>query len=120
MARAAIDHVVRECLAKDPESRWQNAADVARELRWIASSASGTSPATPVNLRRRWRARLLWSVVAAALLGALAWANLGAPAPARTRRSYVPPPAEAGSDFPGDFLRPPTFETGGAAPTVRA
>src|SRR5713226_61600 len=36
MAPAALDHVVHECLAKDPESRWQNAADVARELRWIA------------------------------------------------------------------------------------
>src|SRR5229473_803438 len=45
MAPAALDHVVRECLAKDPESRWQNAADIARELRWIASGGSGISAA---------------------------------------------------------------------------
>src|SRR3979490_434035 len=38
LAPAALDQVVHECLAKDPDSRWQNAADVARELRWIASS----------------------------------------------------------------------------------
>src|SRR6202171_4934622 len=53
MAPAALDHVVQECLAKDPESRWQNAADVARELRWIASSGSGIGPAPAVHLRRR-------------------------------------------------------------------
>ena len=30
MAPAAVDHVVQECIAKDPEARWQSAADVAR------------------------------------------------------------------------------------------
>ena len=32
-APAGLDHVVHGCLAKDPEERWQSAADVARELR---------------------------------------------------------------------------------------
>src|SRR6185436_20032694 len=38
---SAFDHVVTTCLAKDPDERWQSAADVARELKWIASSGSG-------------------------------------------------------------------------------
>ena len=38
---AALDHVVRECLVKDPELRWQSAADIARELRWIQTQRVG-------------------------------------------------------------------------------
>src|SRR5262252_4319753 len=32
MSPAALDRVVRTCLAKDPEERWQSAADIKREL----------------------------------------------------------------------------------------
>src|SRR5262249_18541895 len=32
----ALDRLVKLCLAKDPEHRWQSAGDLARELRWIA------------------------------------------------------------------------------------
>ena len=37
---AALDHVVSDCLAKDPDERWQSAADIARELKWVARAAS--------------------------------------------------------------------------------
>ena len=36
----ALDHVVRRCLAKQPEDRWQHAGDVMRELRWVADGTS--------------------------------------------------------------------------------
>ena len=38
MAPPALDRLVRTCLAKDPDERWQSAHDVAAELRWIASA----------------------------------------------------------------------------------
>ena len=38
----ALERVVRTCLAKDPDERWQSAGDLARELRWIAQDASGS------------------------------------------------------------------------------
>jgi tRNA A-37 threonylcarbamoyl transferase component Bud32/Tol biopolymer transport system component len=31
-----LEHVVARCLAKQPDDRWQTAADLKRELRWIA------------------------------------------------------------------------------------
>src|SRR6266542_3514579 len=34
-APPALDRVVRTCLAKDPEDRWQAAGDVAKELKWV-------------------------------------------------------------------------------------
>ena len=39
MAPPALDRLVKTCLAKDPEERWQSAHDVAAELKWIAEYA---------------------------------------------------------------------------------
>ncbi len=76
MSPPALDRVVKKCLAKDPEDRWQNAADLASELKWIAESGSQAGVAAPVVASRRKRERL--GRVSAALLGAagalaLAW-----------------------------------------------
>src|SRR5262249_33294170 len=75
MSPPALDRVVRTCLAKDPEDRWQSAADVARELKWIAegSSAGVAAPAAGVASRRNregraWIGALLLVGAAAALL----------------------------------------------------
>ena len=39
LASPLVDHIVRRCLAKDPDERWQAASDVMRELKWIADAA---------------------------------------------------------------------------------
>src|ERR1051325_7961583 len=36
MTPPALEHVIAKCLAKEPEARWQSAADIATELEWIA------------------------------------------------------------------------------------
>jgi len=73
MTPPALDRVVRTCLAKDPEDRWQSAGDVAKELRWIAEgSAAGVAAPGPVSSRRRNRERAAWAVAALALAAA-AW-----------------------------------------------
>src|SRR5205807_2236169 len=36
----ALERVVKKCLAKDPDERWQNASDLASELSWIAEGGS--------------------------------------------------------------------------------
>jgi serine/threonine-protein kinase len=40
MTPAALDRIVRRCLAKDAEDRWQTARDLALELKWIGESGS--------------------------------------------------------------------------------
>src|SRR4029453_2482604 len=50
----ALDHVARKCLAKNPEDRWQSAADLRSELRWIADG-SQSGVAGPGVSRRRAR-----------------------------------------------------------------
>jgi Tol biopolymer transport system component len=98
LAPGTLDHVVRKCMAKDPDERWQSAADIASELRW-ASETSGamTSPPRPVvaENRRRPAPRVL-AGLALLLLGLAAGFGLArvrrAPLPAeRSVFSIVPP-----------------------------
>jgi Tol biopolymer transport system component len=35
LAPPALDRIVRTCLAKDPDDRWQSARDLQRELQWV-------------------------------------------------------------------------------------
>jgi eukaryotic-like serine/threonine-protein kinase len=49
----ALERVVKKCLAKDPEERWQNAGDLASELRWISESGSQSGAAVPAPVRSR-------------------------------------------------------------------
>src|SRR5439155_18666914 len=74
MAPPALDHVIRGCLGKDPDGRWQSASDIARELRWISSSGSSQ---TGIPALAHWTAlyweRAAWIAVAVGLLAVTAW-----------------------------------------------
>ncbi|HTO76566.1 MAG TPA: protein kinase [Thermoanaerobaculia bacterium] len=95
MVPPALDRVVRTCLAKDPEDRWQSAHDIAAELKWISegSQAGIAAPAT-VSTRRRSRERIAWAGFALATLAAIAL-GVGylrrAPAAARATRFEIVP-----------------------------
>ena len=60
MAPPALERVVRQCLAKDPDERWQSASDLARELKWIADSGSQTAASTAVPVPPTKSGRLGW------------------------------------------------------------
>jgi eukaryotic-like serine/threonine-protein kinase len=74
MTPPALEHVVRKCLAKDPEDRWQSAHDVAGELGWVGQSGSAASGLAPVALRSRRRA---WLAALAVLPLAVLLVGLG-------------------------------------------
>jgi Tol biopolymer transport system component len=57
----ALEHVVRKCLAKDPNDRWQSAHDIAEELKWISEAGSQAGVAAPLIARKKSRERLGWS-----------------------------------------------------------
>jgi serine/threonine protein kinase len=52
MAPPALQQVVKSCLAKDPDDRFQTAHDVKLQLRWIAE-ASSSQLAAPAAIRSR-------------------------------------------------------------------
>ena len=68
----AFERVVRMCLAKDPDERWQSAHDVAAELKWIGTTSTETiGPGAKRRARRAWlRGAALLAL--GLLLGALA------------------------------------------------
>ena len=76
MTPPALDHIVRKCLEKDPDDRWQSASDVSGQLRWVAESSSAAGIPAVVATRRRARSRLAWIVAAAASLGLVGMAFL--------------------------------------------
>ena len=75
-ASPALDRLVRKCLAKSPDDRWQNAGDLFSELEWILETGSEAGVPAPVAAKRRSRERMAWFAVglAAVLLAAsLVW-----------------------------------------------
>jgi eukaryotic-like serine/threonine-protein kinase len=52
-AHLSLDHVLRRCLEKDRERRWQNIRDVTGELRWIAEQpVAPAAAASPARINR--------------------------------------------------------------------
>src|SRR5262245_16750163 len=70
VAPAALDRLIRKCLAKDPDKRWQSAHDVASELEWLAGerTPSGSVAGAEPGLRRR-RGPIAWLATLAVLGG---------------------------------------------------
>ena len=74
MSPPALDRVVKVCLAKDPDERFQSVHDLKLQLKWIAEGGSQTGVPAPVAAKRKNRERAL---AAAALVFALAALALG-------------------------------------------
>ena len=79
LAPRALDHIVRRCLAKDPDDRWQSARDLALELKALSAldpSSQSSAAALPVPRRKNSRELLAWAIATLALLAAVAVALL--------------------------------------------
>jgi len=100
MTPPALDRVVKKCLAKEPEDRWQSARDLTDELKWIAAetvshATPAAAPATPARMWLRWVAiSAVACLVAAAVAALLAWFFRPAAPKAVTRFSIFLPPGQ--------------------------
>jgi serine/threonine-protein kinase len=107
MTPPALDRVVRKCLAKEPEKRWQAASDVCDELKWIAEGGSQVTlvVATPMKgiraLGRRALILSLGTLLLGAFVASLATWNLKPSPPQPVSRTVITlPPGQklAGMD----------------------
>lgn len=108
MTPAALDRVVRTCLAKDPDNRLQSVQDLRLELEWLRDAVAEPSESATSAPPAGWRRALPWALFATVLvLALLAWVlRTGAnnALPAEPVRLQIPLPT-----------KPPMRLTGGLA-----
>jgi serine/threonine protein kinase/Tol biopolymer transport system component len=115
MVPPALDRVVKRCLAKNREDRWQTMRDLSHELTWIKEASaqgllsqtaggqagtqglSGAEGPAPPKLRERlaWGAAAAILVAFLGILGVLVFRNNSIPATAPSIRFSVPEPENA-------------------------
>ena len=101
-----LEPVLRRCLAKDPDDRWQSAAD----LRWALRQARPIEASAAASSRSRLTFAA-WSAagVLAVALAAVTWALWPKPAPAGQSQRFsiaAPPDTDFTFIFPGAAISP--------------
>src|SRR5262245_8417009 len=98
-----LDRVVKKCLAKQPDERWQSATDLHDALKWIAEGTGGVSAA---NVPTRSHSRWVWALGGAAAAALVALGARGAvtfrraaPEPIITRLDVITPPTSDAFSF---------------------
>ncbi len=108
--------MVKRCLSKDPEERWQTARDLTSELKWIAeaggaisATAAGAETAGPKSIARGRRRELIVRALAvaflvAAIVSAVSYLRL-VRTPARAIIAEILPPEKAQFNFHSEPAR---------------
>ena len=111
MTPPALDRVVKKCLAKDADDRWQTARDLWHELKWIVEGGgeAGAAPEAKAAVAKGWRQALpvgLVAIVSLAVGAAMgAWMlrptpPLTAQAPAHVTITLPPGDRLAAREYP--------------------
>ncbi len=110
----ALERVIKKCLVKDPDARWQSAGDLASELKWISEGAASDVSAPPSDLAKK-SVLLPWAVAATALIAAVILALLhfaGREAKPMVR-TQIAPSNKLEFNFVGDTGGPPVISPDG-------
>jgi Tol biopolymer transport system component/predicted Ser/Thr protein kinase len=102
MTPPAVDRVVKRCLAKEPDDRWQTARDLEMELKWIVEGGPQSGVNVAAVAQQNLKTRIVWITAAVAtLVAALITAVIyfrQSPVEARAVRFTVAAPEK--QDFP--------------------
>jgi len=109
LAPPVLDHVIRKCLAKIPDDRWQSAADIKHEISWISQSSAEALAFSPPP-KKAFRNRVLVSALGALVLIA---AGLAANF-LLSRRDTAGPVVHASLNLPPDVTLLTLGDQGGA------
>ncbi len=99
VAPAALDRVLRKCLEKDRDDRWQSVRDVKTNLLWAIEESAALTP----KRGREWVGYGAAAVLALALAGSLWYIATRPGPPPEARVDIVTPPTTS----PGDFALSP-------------
>ena len=106
----ALERVVKTCLSKDPDARWQSAQDVNLQLKWIREGGSGAGLPAPIAQRRKAREQIAWVLAALLALVAIGFGirefRRRTPDPVVTRFAINPPREYEFTGFPPVRIAP--------------
>jgi Tol biopolymer transport system component len=95
MTPPALDHVIKKCLAKHADERWQSASDLASELKWITEGGGDAATGGVAEKPGKFRWGVAWAamtlVAIAVTMAATYYATRPAPEPP-LMASVMPPP----------------------------
>src|ERR1700686_2508090 len=87
IAPPSLDRVLKRCLEKDPDNRWQTARDLKAELEWITSAPESGSAVRAAPMKKSRIGWVAWAVAALFLLTPLGFSFVQFPgAPEQTFR----------------------------------
>jgi len=112
----AFEHLLKTCLRKNPEDRFQTAHDIMLQLQWIAIEKS--PPAVAAVPASPGRGRLAWAVAALAVMVACAAIGMWLYRPTAavlSVRAAINPPPNATLALVGDFAGPPVLSPDGSS-----
>ncbi len=113
---AAFEHVVKTCLQKNPEDRFQAAHDIRLELQWIAAErplAAAAPAGLPAPSRRRGNLAWAAAVLVAFVMGAVGMFVYHPGRPERAFRTVINPPEKTTLNLTGDAGGPPVLSPDG-------
>ena len=120
MTPPAFERLVKICLAKDPDERWQTAHDVKLQLKELAqagsqpaSQSSGSPMLAPPTRRAHFSSRILTAALAIVALAALVAAYLASHRPLQVIRTEINPPEKAHFNLSGDNSGPAVISPDG-------
>ena len=105
---SSIERIVKRCLAKDPDDRWQTARDLRAEIEWAAAGGA-TADATAASAARSSRTPLIWkgaTTLFAVIAVALAAEYFSRRAEPRVVTRFAVLPPEKTSFAVGGFVTP--------------
>ena len=98
VAPPALERLLQRCLAKDPDQRWQSAADISHALAIVGDASAATGHAT--TRRRTLALASLVGFLVAAGIGIALWWSWPRPEPApRPLSFHLTPPADTELQF---------------------
>ena len=68
MTPSTLDHVVRRCLAKEPDKRWQVASDVMEELGWVTEAGTSADSLPAAAAPAAWKKAIPWGIAVTAVI----------------------------------------------------
>jgi eukaryotic-like serine/threonine-protein kinase len=118
MTPPALDHVIRKCLAKTPDDRWQCAADIKHEIAWISQSSADSLTAIAALPKKMFQPRALILGLGGLVLlavGALGgYLRFGRETPGPTVRATLAPPPNVTVVTLGDQAGAPAIARDGS------